>query len=336
MASVWHFVLPADHDQPSGGNRYNERLMQALMRTGQPVVATNFEAYQTARRADREGCYFVDSLFVGALATLTEPHSKQLRTVFVLHHLDSIDTPPGHERVMKQAEEKTAFAHVDAFLVTSSFSESYLQALGVRKPVIVLEPGMDTIGLRQKPHANETSVLMVANLIARKGIFPWLQTLTNVLKPTDAFTLAIVGRTDLEPVYAEACQRYVEEQPLLRSRVRFAGAMPYEEVEQYYLRARLFVSAARMETFGMALQEAKAYRIPLLTLVGGYAERHITASHSGYVFTTLAEMAKFFLNLVRDPARLESWQTDITTQPSSAIHSWDSAARRLIKQMTDS
>ena len=333
MKLPWHFVLPADRDRPSGGNRYNEQLMRALQRAGQPVAVVDFEIYREACSTDQSGCFFVDSLFVGELATLAGPNPENLHSVFILHHLESMDSSSGSERAQWQAEEKMAFTHVDAFLATSPFSECYLRAQGVSQLIMVVEPGVDTLRLPRKIHSEKMSVLMVANLITRKGILPWLQTLATVVEPTAPFTLTIVGRTDLEPTYAEACRRFVSQQPTLRSNVHFTGALPYHRVEEYYAQARLFISAARMETFGMALQEAKACRVPLLTLDGGYAGQHLTSDREGCVFGTLAEMASFFVDLVRNQARLADWQATIDAQPPSTRYGWDEAAQKLIRHL---
>ena len=333
MTLPWYFVLPADRDRPSGGNRYNEQLILALQRAGQPTAVVDFEMYREALLTRQPGSFFIDSLFVRDLAALAIAHAKHPRTIFIVHHLESMDASSGSAQRQYPQEENAAFTHVDTFLATSSFSERYLRKQGVSQPIAVVEPGIEMRAQPRKVRSEKMQVLMVANLIARKGILLWLQALAAVLQPTDAFMLTIVGRTDLEPAYAEACRQLTSEQPLLRPNVHFTGALPYHHVEEHYNRAWLFVSASRMETFGMALQEAKAGRIPLLTLVGGYAGQHVSSGHDGYVFGTLAEMADFFVDLIRNPARLEDWQVTIDAQPPGATYGWDDAARRLIQQL---
>ena len=331
MRPPWYFVLPADRDRPSGGNRYNEQLIKALPRAGQPVAVIDFRAYQRARQHGTAGCYWVDSLFVQDLAGLDESRPKDLQTVFILHHLASMDASSDEEQAARWKEEQIAFQRVDVFLVTSTFSREYLRAQGVNQPIMVVEPGMGTVLSPDRP-TDEVSALMVANLVVRKGILAWLEALAEVIAPADAFTLTIVGRTDLEPLYAEACQRSIAQQSVLCSRVCFTGPLSYHEVEEYYRRSHLFVSAARLETFGMALQEAKAHRIPLLTLAGGYAERHVRSETDGYVFRSPADMAYFFVDLVRNPTRLRSWQNALHAQPYPTQPSWNRAAHQLIKQ----
>lgn len=333
MRPTWYFVLPTDRHLPSGGNRYNEQLIRALRRAGQPIDEVDFVTYRQARAHQTSGCFFVDSLFVRDLAQLPSLPTRSVRTVFILHHLASMDPPPGATAPPYWKDEQTAFATVDTFLVTSSFSESYLQDHSVRQPIIVVEPGV-TVFPPAPPHCSDTvQVLMVANLVARKGILPWLAQLAELTKPTDVFRLTIVGRTDLEPAYATACQQLVRKHPVLSERVRLTGALPYAQVQQHYQRAHLFVSAARLETFGMALQEAQAARLPLLTLAGGYAERHVTTDTEGYVFTQLGEMAKFFVDWVRKPAELTRWRTQLAALPFTAPYNWDTAANQLIQQL---
>ncbi len=337
MVVPWHFVLPPDHDQPSGGNRYNEQLMQALRRAGQPVEAVDFDTYQEALATGHSGYFFVDSLFVRDLALQPEYASKNAYTVFVLHHLESMDPPLSKTQKQCDAEEQAAFTQVDCFLVTSPFSEQYLQERGISQPIIVVEPGITVSGIEVPKRSwafgsRQVAALMVANLVDRKGILPWLQALAKVIKPTDAFTLTIVGRADLEPVYAEACQQFAHQQPLLRHRVHFTGALPHTQVKEHYVRAQLLVSAARIETFGMALQEAKAYQIPLLVLAGGYAERHIRSDCDGYVFNSLTKIADFFVDLIRNPNQLAALQTNVNAQRPTDSYGWDEAAHWLMQQ----
>ena len=353
MTSPWHFVLPSDHDLPSGGNRYNEQLIRALRGAGQPVEIVDFATYREALATDSIGYFFVDSLFVRDLALLPQHRPAKTHTVFVLHHLESMDPPLPKTQEQCETEERAAFIHVDSFLVTSSFSEHYLRERRISQPIIVVEPGITMLGIAmpglarpglarpglamptpiRSPDHGQVAALMVANLVARKGILPWLQTLATVTKATDAFTLTIVGRADLEPDYAEACQQFARQQPLLRHRVHFTGALPHAHVEEYYARAQLLVSAARMETFGMALQEAKAYRVPLLILAGGYAEQHVTSDYDGYVFNSLTEIAEFFVDLVRSPERLAALQANATAQRPAIRYGWDEAAQRLMQQL---
>lgn len=329
----WHFVLPTDHHLPSGGNRYNEQLIQALTRAGRSVRVVSWSAYQAARQADQASCFFVDSLFVRELSRLPRFATKPLRTIFVLHHLESMDPPLGKTRPQCRAEEQAAFALVDAFLVTSSFSQQYLRTHGIRQPIVVVEPGITPPSTLRPPPAHFVRALMVTNLITRKGILPWLQQLATVVDDTDSFELTIVGRTDLEPDYAAACQQAVATHPALSRKVRFSGALPHEQVLRHYAEAHVFVSAARIETFGMALQEAKAYRVPLLTLAGGYAARHVASKSDGYVFGELPEMAKFFVDFVRSPSARAAWQAKAAQQVPATVYGWDDAAQKLIRQL---
>lgn len=338
----WYFILPPDRDLPSGGNRYNEQLLQALRRASQPVQVINFAAYREALTIDQPNRFFIDSLFVRDLAALPAFSNRKTHTVFILHHLESMDPPSYKSRQQCLSEEQRAFTGVDSFLVTSPFSEQYLRKQRIRQPIVVIKPGIDTPNTAssriaisvQPPQPTATSALMVANLVERKGILPWLQAFAAVVRATDAFTMTVVGRTDLEPNYAAACQQLVLQHPLLRHRVHFTGTLPYGQVEEYYARAQLLVSAARMETFGMAIQEAKAYRVPLLVLAGGYTAHHITADHDGYVFDTLTEIADFFVDLVRNPARLAALQAKVDAQQPAAGYGWDEAAQQLIQQFS--
>ena len=86
-----------------------------------------------------------------------------------------------------------------------------------------------------------------------------------------------------------------------------------------------------METFGMALQEARTYQLPILTLEGGNSAHHLTSGQTGYVFSDLPPLGSFFLELVQEPAKFAILYQRTQQHPASYL-SWTQTARKLTQQ----
>lgn len=330
--NTFTFVLPPDRHLPSGGNIYNEKLIEALRTAGHSVEIIDFATYQSAIRQDIPGLFWVDSLFVKEMPSLIPAHPNKAKSFFILHHLESLHPPLGNTSDQIFNRDERAVLHLfNGFLVTSRFSAHYLKTRGFRQPAMVVEPAIDLVELPQLHSGDSVRALMVANIVEGKGILEWLTHLGEVSTASDSFTLTIVGRTDMEPAYAQACQQEVKSNTILQEKVHFTGSLPYPEVLNYYAQSNLFVSASLMETFGMALQEAKAYRIPLLAVKGGYVESHIKVGKNGYIFNSTARMANFFIDLVRDQARFAVLLEQVV-QERPSVYTWQQAATSFWQQ----
>ena len=332
-----YFVLPADRHLPSGGNIYNQKLLSALETDGQQLIILDFSTYQEAVLQDKAGCYWVDSLFLKDMQPLLHLKSKQAISFFICHHLDSLFPPAGKtsDEIFRQ-EEADVLRFFQGFLVTSSFSGQYLRKRGCQQPIMLVEPAAAIHSHKSKKTSSASNAplqaLMVANIIRRKGVLEWLTHVSQLATPTDHFFITIAGRLDIEQSYATACQEFVTSHAILQQRVVFTGGIAHEEVMPYYERSDLFVSAATMETFGMAIQEALACRLPVLALEGGYVQYHIDQGKNGNIFNSTPEMAKFFIDLVRGREKFISLQED--SKPGSRLHyTWEQAAFLFVQQL---
>jgi glycosyltransferase involved in cell wall biosynthesis len=139
----------------------------------------------------------------------------------------------------------------------------------------------------------------------------------------------LAGRADLEPGYAQACLARLQSEPL-QGRVQYLGPVEPERLAAYYRAASCFVSASSMETFGMALQEARTYGLPIVARDGGYVRHHFTHGHDGILCDSVASLCETMLALVRDPARLHALCLHAQRSPdTSSDYTWQTAAAQL-------
>jgi glycosyltransferase involved in cell wall biosynthesis len=327
-----HFVLPDDREKPSGGNIYNRYLVEALEKLGQPVEICSLTRYREALEKGQPGIFGVDSLFVDALRG-EQLKSAGIFSFFILHHLQSLHPPKGASGdALFEREERQVLEQFDLILATSDFSRDYLRQKQLKLPVVVVEPALPDLPF-EPPLSADAPLrgLMVANVVERKGILPFLQALLANGRVDDNFDLTIIGRQDMEPAYYQTCQTMVKNS-FLSEKVRFQGALSHKETMLQYHRHHLLVSAASMETYGMALQEARSLGMPILVLQGGYSARHIRQGN-GILCEDIFELTRNFLQLSRSKAALRACLDTARIHYQEATYRWEEAAAIFLRQI---
>lgn len=325
------FVLPDGHGGVSGGNIYNAELIAALGRRGAAVETRAIGELARGQLAPVGGITLFDTLNLAEIVAAAARGPAGPRGLIV-HHLPSLepDLPSTHPSRELEARALPSF---DFYLSTSGFTTRLLSARGIdERRLLTVLPG---VAARQRPRSREAAPplrgLLVGNLISRKGVLELLEALRHA--GDGAFELSIVGRADLDPAYARACAALVDSTPGLSSRVRFLGVQPYERMSELYDAAHVLVSSARMETYGMALAEAKAHGLPILASEGGNVRDHFRDAHDGLLFASISELARGLIELAQAPARLQRLLATAALEATAAAYTWDDAAARLLEQL---
>lgn len=306
--SALHFVIPNPEAFASGGNIYNQGLLDGLQSLG--VLVKLSTQIDTHLIVDQEELLLVDTLFMEAF----DPAAVKADCLLIVHHL------PAMEEEALRAATKKDLEKYKGFLSTSPFTTNFLSQLGLTQTIITLLPALSfpIIPVSTTPSKSiSQKVLIVANLIERKGILPFLKEWSQHSWPAD-FLLEIIGSPELEPNYATACHHFIQTlPPTQQKQINFSGSIPPKDVFQKYAAAQLLVSPASMETFGMAIQEAIACGLPVLLLQGGYAAQHLQQTKHGKAFPQLSELV----------AELKAW-----SQSSQLQRQYQQAAQKNAKQ----
>lgn len=326
-----YFVLPEEKDKISGGNIYNQYFIQALQKQYQPVYSIHFDEYQAAIEENREGVYWVDSLLLDRMQPILKIQAPNTQSGFILHLLPSLFPPPNHTSdEIFEAQEKEILQYFKAYLVTSKFSKDYLLKRGFTDDsIIVIPPALCLKSLQKRQKIQGIQALIVSNIIPMKGVLEFLKGLKKRAGKivNHPFRLQIVGRTDMNEEYAHHCMEMVSHSPLLQKIVTFTGPVPHEEMHNYYYSSNLFISTSAMETYGMALQEAKAFQLPILARKGGFIPYHVAQGENGYVFSSVDVLAEFLLHLLDAPEDFIKLQASAQKYSETIAHySWDDAA----------
>lgn len=303
------FVVPRLDGPISGGTCYNRELLAELARR-MPVRVCDLGSAELRDALQAARVVWVDSLYLEALPELGR--QTRARLALIVHYLPSfvaLGRPTARAELGR--EEQAALVTADAFLIPSVFMRDALERLvaPTQKPMFVIEPG--TAARRRDPRTAEDGldVVLIGNVVEGKGLRAFLSALAQVLAKGDALRISVIGRLDADPAYAQACRAFVAETPVLAERVQFLGMRPEREALARLARADLFVSASRMESYGMALNEARVVGVPILAFGGGNAAAHVATEAGGELLDSDDGLARACVALARDPELLRARST---------------------------
>ena len=328
------FILPDKSERPTGGNLFNRLLLAALRAAGQPVRELRFADALHLTRESEPPLVLADSLlFTRALELKNAVAPAPL--FWLVHYFPSLNPAlDGSTHELWLQVEHTAFDAAAGFVVTSDFARGELRARGAgHKPVLLVPPALSLEAGYVRVPSDRLRGLMVANLSASKGVREFLSVLADELTRELQLHIEIVGREDLDPDYARACRQLVRAHPMLHGRVRFLGELGGEALRRCYARSNLFISASGTESFGMALDEARAFGLPIFALAGGNARAHVVPGGNGELFESLTALAEACVNLAREPRRLGSYLREAVRLRPRERYTWADAAQALLAQL---
>jgi glycosyltransferase involved in cell wall biosynthesis len=276
------FLVPGRLDTPTGGFRYDRRIVRGLRARGWNVAVVelddSFPCPTPAARADASRALagvpdgeivLVDGLAFGALPEEVSAHAGRLLLAALVHHPLAAETglDPAVERQL-EASERLALGSARLVIVTSEPTARLLGAYGVgRDRIAVVEPGIDRAPLAVRSDDGVTRFLCVASVVPRKGHDVLVRALAAVRDlPWHA---TFVGSLDRDRETAARVRALVDEGGLA-GRIALAGEAGEEGVAAYYAAADVFVLPTLYEGYGMVVAEAVARGLPVVaTPTGG-------------------------------------------------------------------
>jgi glycosyltransferase involved in cell wall biosynthesis len=144
-------------------------------------------------------------------------------------------------------------------------------------------------------------LLYVGRLAKEKNLETLIQMVANIAPAHPRARLWMVGdgpyRDDMRALAARLG---------VGDRVKFVGAVPRNEVDQYYASADLFTFASVTETQGLVVQEAMQYGLPAVAISGGGASDSIEDGVNGLVCKNVQEeFSGAVARLLASPEELE-------------------------------
>jgi glycosyltransferase involved in cell wall biosynthesis len=328
---LW-FVAPPFDGPISGGTLYNREIATALLALGAAVKRLDPEAARQSLAAGATGLYVVDTLYLRELAELRSVNHARRPLALLCHYLPSL-VAKGEALTFADLEhaEQLALGAADAFVAPSAFMQQTIARLDPRqRPRVIIEPATLATGLARLGARRSASLcaIIVANLVPGKGVEPFLSALSRSASPSDAFELEIVGSPSADPEYAEACVRAANGDP----RIRFVGALDPTALIARLSEHDLLISASRMESFGMALAEARTLGVPIAARSGGNVAAHVAEAAGGELCSDEGELALAVLSLCRNPAALAR-RLELARLHARPPRGWRDAAEELLAQV---
>jgi glycosyltransferase involved in cell wall biosynthesis len=341
-----HVVLPGGIDDPatpSGGNRYDRRVCDELVRTRDvqeiavagawphPAAAAR-RALAVALAALPDGAtVLLDGLVACAVPEVIEPAAARLRLV-VLVHLplgDETGLAPAEAAALRALERRTLHAAA-AVIATSAGAVRRLVDLHELSAdrVHVAAPGVDPAPLAAGSPAG-IRLLCVAAVTPRKGQDVLVEALTEFADLP--WSCELVGALDRAPDFVA---RLRERAAKLDGRIRFAGTRVGSPLDDTYARADLLILPSRAETYGMVVTEALARGVPVLaTAVDGVPEALGTApdgTRPGLLVPAddPAALAAALHDWLTTPALRQRWRAS-ARERRDTLRGWDETTRKV-------
>jgi len=277
-----HFLVPGDLATRTGGFIYDRRMVEALRGMGwtmqvhelgggfpAPAAEVACRAGEQVAALPDDALVVADGLAFGVLPELAHAHAQRLRWVALVHHPLALES--GLTAAQRQAlfeSERSALACARGVIVTSASTARSLADYAVPPArIAVVEPGTDAAPLAPGGgDAAALSLLCVASLTLRKGHLLLLEALAGLRDR--AWRLHCVGSPTLDRDCAAAVADAVTRLGL-QARVILHGELEGAALAARYAQADAFVLPSFHEGYGMALAEALAHGLPIISTRAG-------------------------------------------------------------------
>jgi glycosyltransferase involved in cell wall biosynthesis len=333
------FAVPGDLATPTGGYRYDRRMIQELRRLGWQVdvldLGDGFPFPTAAQRATAllllsvvpGSCPIVlDGLAFGALPEAGALRSRPPLIALVHQPLaleSSLDTAQAD---IFRESERDALAAAACVVVTSEATGRIMVAdySVPSQRLSVVRPGNDPVPPARGSNDDLARLLSVGSIVPGKGYdllvaalaaiadLPWQLTIAG----DRTRNLAAAARLDAD-ISAHG----------LGERVAVLGAVPPERILELYSASDIFVLASRFEGYGMALAEAIAHGLPVVSTTAGAIPDTIPAGAGLLVPPNdVAAFAQALRRLIGD--RAERRRLAINARVAAAqLPTWQDSAR---------
>ncbi|MFM9976079.1 MAG: glycosyltransferase family 4 protein [Beijerinckiaceae bacterium] len=276
------FCIPGDLALPTGGYRYDREVLARLggqgldvrhvrLAGGYPAPSVDDIAATASvlKAIDRKTLLLIDGLALGAMPPDligALPH----KIIALIHHPLGLEAGllPERERFLL-ANEKAVLARVRHVIVTSALTARTLeQDFAVpHHALTVAEPGTAR-ALRTRGTGKPVRILAVGAVSPRKAY----DRLVSALAPLAALDwhLTIAGALNRAEDTVNALRDLIADSGC-PDRFTLAGPVSDEALAALYDQSDLFAMSSLYEGYGMALTEALARGLPIVTSSGGAA-----------------------------------------------------------------
>jgi glycosyltransferase involved in cell wall biosynthesis len=331
--------VPAPFDQVSGGYGYDRRIVAELRAGGATVdvveLGGNFPLADDIARDAACAAWdrlaettrpVIDGLALPAFAGMEDALAAR-GAIGLIHHPTALETGfTEAEREALRGMERRLYGRLHRLIVTSELTaERLVTDFGVnRARIAVVMPGTDDAPRSTGSGGPGCEILSIGTLVPRKGHDVLLRALARLFDLD--WNLTIAGSPRRHPAYAEALVALTEELGIAQ-RVRFAGEVTGEALEELWRGADLFALATWFEGYGMAVAEALKRGVPVAVCAGGAAAA-LVEPEAGVVCEPgdQVQLSKALRRVIFSPS-LRADMSEVAWQIGQNLPRWDKQAR---------
>ncbi len=335
-----YFFVPGDWQSRTGGYLYDRRIAGGLARRGWrvavrspgegypwPDAAARAQAQAVAAALPDGALVVADGLAFGVLPELAERHAERLCWVALVHHPLALETGlSAPQQARLRASERQALAHARQTIVTSAHTARALADYGLPPArIAIVEPGTDPAPSACGSGDGAPTLLCVATVTARKGHAVLLDALAGLADRP--WHLHCAGSLTRDPPTAAAAQAQARRLGL-EDRITWHGEVDATQLCGLYAQADLFVLPSFHEGYGMALAEALACGLPVLSCAAGAIADTVPADAGVLVAPgDAAALQAALARLLDDPGSRTALAAGARAA-AARLPRWDSAVER--------
>lgn len=334
-------VIPGHLDTPTGGHVYDRRMAEGLRRRGWSVEVRELDEsfpYPTpaalAHAAEVLACLrdgarvLIDGLALSAMPEVIEHEAARLRIAALVHLPLGADVSLEPDTACRlEALERRALAAAALVIVTGTATVAMLDRYGIaRDRIVVVEPGTTRAPLARGSGGTPLQLLAVATVNPNKGHEILLEALAAI--PPHNWHLTCAGSVTRHPPTVDRVRAAIRRLEL-DERVSLVGELDAAGVRECYDRADVFVLATLQETYGMAVAEALACGLPVVSTATG-AIPDLVGADAGLVVPpgNVEALAGALARVIGD-VRLRARLADGATLVRERLRSWEQAVEEM-------
>jgi glycosyltransferase involved in cell wall biosynthesis len=337
------FAIPGDLSTMTGGYGYDRRIIAALPQFGIEVetrrLADRFpfpsqsdlkEAVSSLTKDRGTAVVMIDGLAYGALPpACIKAVSGPI--IGLVHHPLAYEA--GLSEAMQKglhASEKNALSQADHVIATSPTTGKALEAdfAVPANKITIAEPGTDRApkAIGSGTPNGRVDLLAVGAIVPRKAYDVLINALSQIVDLN--WHLRIVGAMDRAPDTVRALRDQISRLHL-DERIEWMGECPSDQLEPLYHHCDVFVMPSHYEGFGMALTEAMAHGLPILSTTGGAAAQTIEDGAALKIPPAdVPAMAQALRLLISDPAQRAKLSA-AAWSAAGRLTQWNESARHI-------
>jgi len=341
-----HFLIPGDLESRTGGYEYDRRVIAGLRARGwtvavhgldasfpRPTPAALGRAAETLASLPAGATVLVDGLALGAMPGPVAGHAHRLDLLALVHHPLALETglePSLAERLRES--ERRALALVRHVIVTSARTAATLSDYEVPADrITVAVPGTDRGPIAAGSADGTVRLVCVATITPRKGHDVLIQALAPLAH--GPWRLTCVGSTSLDPGTSAGMRALVQSLGL-GSQVELVGEADAPRTARYYQESDVFVLATWYEGYGMAVAEAIAAGLPVVSTPTG-AIPELVGPEAG-IMVPAGDVAGWTAALTRVLVAPERQRlTEGARRRRAGLPGWDDTAQVVERALVD-